>query len=187
VRLEFPAVCVSRLAELGHFNEPWDWKWLAPGTSLSWLDLPALAASGVTARISQVANPILALQNPDRPRFFEPHGKNFKRKMNLLKRAGEVGLVRLDAKLLTEKLFDRFKTFYDIRQLARYGVAPFHEDPRKGPFHRRLLEVPELASCYALIVGAEPVAFHWSLVDRRRAMYCMGRSIRAGSAPRPAS
>jgi CelD/BcsL family acetyltransferase involved in cellulose biosynthesis len=172
-QLEFPARCVGRLSELGHFTDMWDWKWLAPGTSLAWLERPELATRGITARTSQGATPILALQSPERPRFFDPRGKNFKRKMNLLKRAGEVGIVRLDAQSLTEKVFDRFKSFYDIRQLARYGVAPFSEDPLKGPFHRRLLEAPGLALCYALMVGADPVAFHWSLVDRRRAMYCM--------------
>jgi CelD/BcsL family acetyltransferase involved in cellulose biosynthesis len=170
----FPAACVGRLSELGHFREAWDWKWLAPGASLAWLERPELAARGITARVSRGANPVLALQDAGRPRFFEAQGKNFKRKMNLLKRAGEVRLVRLDAESLTEHLFERFKTFYDIRQLARYGVAPFREDPRKGPFHRKLLEVPDLALCFALMVGAEPVAFHWSLVGGRRAMYCMG-------------
>jgi len=174
VRLEFPAVCVGRLSELGLFSDTWDWKWLAPGTTLAWLDRPELARRGITGQISQVANPVLALQDPERPRFFDPQGKNSKRKMNLLKRAGEVTLARLDARSLTATLFDRFKTFYDIRQLARHGVAPFSEDPLKGPFHRRLLEVPDLVACFALTVGPDPVAFHWSLVDRRRAMYCMG-------------
>lgn len=174
VQPEFPAVCVRRLREEGHFTETWDWRWLAPGTSLAWLERPELAQQGISGQVSQVANPVLALQDADRPRFFDPKGKNYKRKMNLLKRAGEVRLTRLDARSLTERLFERLTTFYDIRQLARYGVAPFSEDPLKGPFHRRLLEVPDLALCFALTVGAEPVAFHWSLVDRRRAMYCMG-------------
>lgn len=174
VHAAFPAVCVSRLAELGLFVEPWDWKWLAPGMDLAWLDRPELARRGITGQVSQGANPVLALQDPDRPRFFDPQGKNAKRKMNLLKRAGPVALVRLDARSLTETLFDRFKTFYDIRQLARFGAAPFSEDPLKGPFHRRLLEAPDLALCFVLMVGADPVAFHWSLVDRQRAMYCMG-------------
>lgn len=174
VQLEFPAVCVRRLSELGLFAGTWDWRWLAPGTSLAWLDRPELASRGITGHVSQVANPVLALQDPDRPRFFDPHGKNSKRKMNLLKRAGVVTLARLDAGSLTAALFDRFKTFYDIRQLARHGVAPFREDPLKGPFHRRLLEAPDLVLCFALTVVTDPVAFHWSLVDRRRAMYCMG-------------
>ena len=174
VQLEFPAVCVRKLREEGHFTETWDWRWLAPGTSLAWLQRPELAKHGISGHISQVSNPVLALPDEDRPRFFDSKGKNYKRKMNLLKRAGEVRLTRLDARSLTEPLFERLTTFYDIRQLARYGVAPFSEDPLKGPFHRRLLEVPDLALCFALTVGAEPVAFHWSLLDRRRAMYCMG-------------
>jgi CelD/BcsL family acetyltransferase involved in cellulose biosynthesis len=172
-QLEFPAACVSRLAEHGHFDTMWDWKWLAPGTNLAWLERPELAARGITARVLPYTTPILGLRDADRPRFFDPKGKNFKRKINLLKRAGEVRIARLDTQSLTEKLFDRFKTLYDIRQLARYGIAPFGEDPLKGPFHRRLLEVPDLALCFALMVGADPVAFHWSLVDRRRAVHCM--------------
>ena len=49
-----------------------------------------------------MSNPVLALPDEDRPRFFDSKGKNYKRKMNLLKRAGEVRLVRLDAQSLTE-------------------------------------------------------------------------------------
>ncbi len=171
---EFPAACVARLAEAGLFTAPWRWRWLAPGASLSWIAHPALRARGIVGRVRETQNPLVRLQSPESTRFFDPQGKNFKRKMNRLKRLGEVRLVQLDAGTLSPSLMERLQATYDVRQLARYGVAPFSEDPRKGEFHRRLLErAPESTLLFALMAGAMPVAFNFTLVDRRRAIYCM--------------
>jgi CelD/BcsL family acetyltransferase involved in cellulose biosynthesis/predicted acetyltransferase len=171
---EFPVACVLRLAEAGLFTAPWRWRWLAPGASLAWIAHPALRARGIVGRVRETQNPLVRLQSPESTRFFDPQGKNFKRKMNRLKRLGEVRLVQLDAGTLSPALMERLQATYDVRQLARYGVAPFSEDPLKGEFHRRLIErAPASTLLFALMAGATPVAFNFTLVDRRRAIYCM--------------
>ncbi len=171
---ELPARCIARLREVGLFEGEWHWRWLAPGTSLGWLDHPALRGSGIAGRVSEAANPLWALQPHDGRRFFAKQQKNYKRKVNHLRKLGEVRLVQLDATTLTDELFAAFQTFYDIRTLARYGVAPFTEDPRKGAFHRRLLErTPEAVLVFVLMAGETPVAFSYNLRDKGRAINCM--------------
>lgn len=171
---EFPAACVARLNALAQFTRVWNWGWLAPGTGLGWLDHPVLQARGITGQVQEAANPILALQDPNRPRFFEAHGKNSKRKINRLRQIGEVRLVQFDSAGLTQVLFEDFMKVYDIRTLARYGSAPFTEDPLKSLFHLRLLErSPQEVLFFALMAGTTPVAFFFGLVDKRRAIYCL--------------
>jgi len=171
---EFPAVCVARLRDLGIFRGAWRWKWLAPGTGLGWLEHPALRSRGIATHVRETVNPVLALRDPDAVRYFAKDGKNYKRKMNRLRTLGEVHLQQLDAGALTDQLFERLMTTYDIRQCARYGVAPFAEDPLKGPFHRRLIErAPACTLLFALVAGGEPVAFHFTITDKLRAIYCM--------------
>ena len=171
---EFPALAVARLRELGLFTRPWRWKWVAPGAGLGWLEHPALRAPGIAWRTREAANPILALQESDRARFFDPRKKNLKRKLGKLRHLGDVRLVALEPARLPDEVFTRFATLYDIRQLARHGVAPFTDDPLKAAFHRRLFErVPDEVLLFAVMAGSTPVAFHLALADKRRAIYCM--------------
>ena len=171
---DFPALAVARLHDAGLFRTPWDWRWLAPGLGTGWLRHPALRARGVRAVTRADSTPVLALQDPNRPRFFEAGGKNEKRKLGRLRRLGPVELVRVAPDALTPDLLDRLATTYDVRTLARYGSAPFTDDPLKGPFHRRMLEASgDTARLYALRAGRETVAFYFVIVDRRRATYCL--------------
>jgi CelD/BcsL family acetyltransferase involved in cellulose biosynthesis len=171
---EFPAACVAHLRDLGLFRGTWRWKWLGPGTGLGWLEHPALRSRGIAAHVRETVNPVLVLNHPDTARYFAKSKKNYRRKMNRLRASGEVRLLQLDADTLTGELFERLTTIYDVRQCARYGVAPFAEDPLKGPFHRRLIErAPASARLFALVAGPEPVAFHFTVIDRLRAIYCM--------------
>jgi len=94
--------------------------------------------------------------------------------MNQLKKIGEVRLLQLDPATLTDNLFAAFQTFYDIRTLAQYGAAPFTDDPRKGVFHRRLLErTPGAVLLFVLLAGDTPVAFSYNLRDKGRVINCM--------------
>ncbi|MCI0547887.1 MAG: GNAT family N-acetyltransferase [Candidatus Rokubacteria bacterium] len=169
---EFPARCVARLAELGLFAGTWRWRWLAPGSGLGWLEHPALRVRGIEAIVEEAQNPVLSLH--EGTRFFDPRGKNHKRKMAKLRALGPVRLERLEAASLGEALFERFTTLCDVRQLARHGEAPFADDPRKAAFHRALVSRAPVF-LHALMAGEEAIAFHFCIADRARAIYCMSQ------------
>jgi CelD/BcsL family acetyltransferase involved in cellulose biosynthesis len=172
---DFPARAVAHLHEADLFGRPWRWGWLAPGLSTAWLDHRALRARSIAPLAEVGRTPLLALQGPARPRFFDAGGKNHRRKANRLRRLGPLRLERLGAESLSDGLLRRLTTAYDIRTLARYGSAPFSDDPLKAPFHRRLVgREPDTALLYVLWAGEEAVAFAFLLGDRRRAMYCLG-------------
>ena len=171
----FPPLCVAHLRRLRLFHRRWTWKWIAPGTSIRWLQHPVLSACGITTRATSFSNPVIRLDDKGGRGFFASHkSHSHKWRVNRLKSLGELRLVRLLPSTLTDVLFDQFKSFYDMRQLSRFGTAPFLEDSRKGTFHRRLLEnAPDSVMCLALMAGDQPVAFHFDLLDRQRAILCL--------------
>jgi CelD/BcsL family acetyltransferase involved in cellulose biosynthesis/GNAT superfamily N-acetyltransferase len=169
----FPAACVARLHDCGLFKGTWDWSWLAPGSGTSWCDRPEIRDRGIRWLSADFGNPVWSLVRSEGETFYGKH-KSYRWKMNRLKRIGEVRLVQLDGSNLTDELFERFKILYDIRQLARYGVAPFLEDPMKGPFHRRLLEQGgDCVACFVLLAGDTPIAYNFDLIDGERVIGCM--------------
>ena len=59
---EFPAVCVVALHDAGCIRTTWAWPWLAPGSSVAWLDHPSMQRRSVAARICPGLTPVVDLQ-----------------------------------------------------------------------------------------------------------------------------
>lgn len=169
VAREFPARCILELRNLGLFRRPWRWTWLAPGTDVAGLDSGVLREQGLSVRLSRTQKPLWSLVGPKSVRFSVDN-----RKVNRLKRQGEVRLVQLDSVTLTEDVFRIFTTTHDVRELQIRGLDPFRASPLKGIFHQRLVErAPESVLFFALMVGSVPVAFSFNLLDRRRLVFCL--------------
>ncbi|MGH7413768.1 MAG: GNAT family N-acetyltransferase [Candidatus Rokuibacteriota bacterium] len=166
---EFPTRCILELRELGLFSRPWRWKWLAPGSDVEGLASDVLREHGLAVRFSRTQKPLWTVQGPKPVRFAVDN-----RKVNRLKRQGEVRLVQLDSATMTEDLFGAFTTTHDVRELQIRGLDPFRTSPLKGIFHQRLVDrAPDSVLFFALMVGPVPVAFSFNLRDRRRIIFCL--------------
>jgi hypothetical protein len=169
VAREFPTRCVLELRERGIFRRPWRWRWLAPGTDVDGLDAETLRRHGLAIHVSRTQKSLWSLQGPKPARFSVDN-----RKINRLKRQGEVRVVELDSAGLTDDVFRLFTTTHDIRELQIRGFDPFRTNPLKGVFHRRLVDrAADSVLFFSLMVGPVPVAFSFNLRDRRRLIFCL--------------
>jgi CelD/BcsL family acetyltransferase involved in cellulose biosynthesis len=168
---EFPAACVVALHDAGCVPTTWAWPWLAPGSSVAWLDHPSMRRRRVAARIRHGFTPVVDLQAEPLTRFLDTDKRQYRRKMARLGREGEVRLVAVTETGVIDELFSRFTVLFDVRQLVRYGAAPFTDDPVKAEFYRMLIErAADSVLFYALFAGEVPVAFQFALRHRRRVM-----------------
>jgi CelD/BcsL family acetyltransferase involved in cellulose biosynthesis len=169
VAREFPTRCVLELRERGIFRRPWRWRWLAPGTDVEGLDAETLRRHGLAIHVSRTEKSLWSLQGPKPVRFSVDN-----RKVNRLRRQGEVRVVQLDSAGLTDDVFRLFTTTHDIRELQIRGFDPFRTNPLKGVFHRRLVDrAADSVLFYCLMVGLQPVAFSFNIRDRRRLIFCL--------------
>lgn len=169
VAREFPTRCVLELRKLGLFSRPWQWKWLAPGTDVKGLSSDILREHGLSVRLSRTQKALWSLQGAQSVRFSVSNWH-----VNRLKRQGEIRLVQLDSATMTDEVFRIFTTTHDLRELQIRGLDPFGASPLKGIFHQRLVDrAPESVLFFALMVGSVPVAFSFSLLDRRRLILCL--------------
>ncbi len=88
--------------------------------------------------------------------------KSRQTRFNRLKRLGDVSFRRLSQPAELEATFDELMAWYDFRQGAVNNETPFHEDPLKHRFHRRLFAVaPDETHVTVTFLDGRPIAGLW--------------------------
>jgi len=90
-----------------------------------------------------------------------------KKKLNQLRRLGEMGFRRLTTPAELEQWLDTIVCYHDIRHLGMRGSTPFHNDPLKREFCLALMAVPELMSVAVLQFGQMLACAHIGTRGRR--------------------
>ena len=83
-----------------------------------------------------------------------------KSKLNQLKQLGSLTFRRVSDPDEAFKVLNEMEPFYDARQLAISGIAPFHEDPNKAPFYRSLLQSGGLLHVTEMRLDGRLIAAH---------------------------
>jgi CelD/BcsL family acetyltransferase involved in cellulose biosynthesis len=96
--------------------------------------------------------------------------RNFKTKLNRLKRLGAVTLRTVTIGDGFEDAFARLVALYDLRQGAANGVLPFTEDASKADFHRALArDAADIVDFSVLECGERVVSACWCMVGTHAA------------------
>ncbi len=115
------------------------------------------------------------VEKVDRPLMFVGQGseavasiskKRYRSRLQRLSKLGPVELQVLRSRRDLEPRFDQLISYYDLRQGAVNGIAPFHDDPRKREFYARLAAAPELLHGSVLRAGDSLIAAHFGLRNR---------------------
>lgn len=93
--------------------------------------------------------------------------KNFRNRLNRLKRQGEVKYSQIKDRDLFLKTFPKFEVMYDFRMFATYGVAPFSSDRSKRTFLLAMFDKENLLHISVLHVGNQIVAFKVAIKDEK--------------------
>jgi CelD/BcsL family acetyltransferase involved in cellulose biosynthesis len=138
--------------------------YVPPGTPLDWARAGRPWAR--YCRLEPVQRPLLRIsRSPD----FRAHleAKYHPQRCAKLRRQGELTFGHLTDPADLEAIFDALVTYYDVRQLAVGGIAPFREDPLKKRFHLGLMRVPGLLHTTVLRIGGRLLAGHLGIAGRR--------------------
>lgn len=175
VDAEFGREAVARVLAAGH-TERWEWKNVAPGTPVAWLQEP-----GSAAHLSEpFASPLLDVH--DQEFLTERMRGRLRSYRNRLSRRG-LRYERIGEFAAARELLHRLASWCDLRQVAAHGSLPFAGDQAKMPLHERLLERPEEVWLSALFLDDAPIAAHLGFMHRGElAMGIQGYDPREGRA-----
>ena len=161
----FPIKALSALKHKYNLKE-WQWRWLPPGSNVSWLYAEELRKENIYVRIAKEDSPLLDLRDEAKIKKIGQN-KSLRRKIN-----------RYENKLQLEKIisFDRAKEVFDIlvdqydfRNLAAHGITQFASDKNKKPFYLNRLRYPEYNHFSILWSQDIPIAFNLCTCDSNTA------------------
>lgn len=92
--------------------------------------------------------------------------KKKNKRFNQLERLGEIAFERVSDPAAFESTLDEIIPFYDFRQGAMYGAAPFAEDSLKKPFYLAMMRRPGLMHITTLRLGGRLIAAHLGQVNK---------------------
>ena len=129
-----------------------------PGAPTAWMAAPDPHAFYVAARTEP--RPLIDLRDLGSVEKLLK-GEYYRRRQNWLKRnAGEPRIERISDPAAFDALLEEFAPVYDLRQGARYGHLPFHDDANKAPFHRALIRQPGVLEVSVLRAGDRVASVH---------------------------
>jgi RimJ/RimL family protein N-acetyltransferase len=87
-------------------------------------------------------------------------------KLNRLKRLGDLSFRRVSEPDEAKRVMEEMEAFYDTRQLAISGIAPFAEDPFKALFYKALIETEGLLHVTEMRLDGKLIAAHIGPINR---------------------
>ncbi|MBO9203070.1 MULTISPECIES: GNAT family N-acetyltransferase [Niastella] len=111
-------------------GNPISFRYLPPGTPLNWIKEDKKWRSYSTAQSH--TRPLIKLSEPDHAKLLE--SRQFKNKLNRLKRLGEVQLEPITNLEIFKSYLDELSVLYDFRFGALYNKHIFRDDPVKKEF-----------------------------------------------------
>ncbi len=146
------------------FNiEKLTFKYVLESTPLHWLHSKTWSKHSV---LKSKKRPLINLEG-DKFSLKSIQNKNFKNRLNRLKRQGKVKYSQITDRDLFLKTFPKFEIIYDFRMFATYGIAPFLSDKSKRAFHLAMFDKENLLHISVLHVGSQIVAFKVAVRDEK--------------------
>lgn len=92
---------------------------------------------------------------------------------NQLRKVGDLEFIKLEGKEELCDVLDELIAYYDSRQMAMHGEAPFHEDPVKKRFHVAMMQQPGLLHTTLLKAGKRIVSAQFGIVSGKELILAM--------------
>jgi CelD/BcsL family acetyltransferase involved in cellulose biosynthesis/RimJ/RimL family protein N-acetyltransferase len=135
------------------------------GTPLEWF-VSGRLRWGRTSDLRPVRKPLMQVSDTEEIRT-SLRKKSNKSRINRLQRRGPLTFQQVQTPDELDAFAESFTLYTDFRQGAAHGGCPFSDDPHKYPFHRALLQYPDLIHVTVLKAGEELIAAHIGMVNRR--------------------
>ena len=136
-------------------GHPIRFRYLPPGTPLNWMKDDKKWRSYGTLQMH--ARPLVKLNEPDHAKLLQ--SKQFKNKLNRLKRLGEVHLECVTDFESFKNNLDELVDLYDFRFSALFNKHHFRDDPAKKEFLLELFRSPLLVAVTSLHVKTKNPEF----------------------------
>ncbi len=155
-------------------NQSLVFRYIPSGTPIQWAEKESPWSK--FAMLEPWRRPIVKIEDPA---FVKGYlAQKYKRRstksyFNQLRKYGDLRFERLNGEEALSEVLDELIRYYDSRQMAMHGDAPFRGDARKKPFHLAMMREANLLHVTVLRAGERIVSSQFGIASKNELILAM--------------